>query len=1238
MRSKLLCAVLLCLIAAAPAHAFFHRMAVSVISNYFNGGGSQINRNEACYYCGQDRWINNWQNGDNPVMYVSRQVTISLSGGAPTVNFLNNAAMVANQGITMTNGSGTLPSCMTSGNTYFAITAGQTSTTMGLSSSSGPGASLSGCTGGSGTVTAAFQMGRGAPNQWNAVSDAGGTYVSAATGQPTVPLPTEVTSWGRGLFQAPSSVAGVYHQSNAVWGPSGVKWWLGTTWTLAWTGQLSTIAGSPVITGGSLGTGGSPGLVINGPTSTATTATVTYGSTTDPNDVAFTFAIDSSNRSNPPRLVKYYQTKYAAQVASSDPATQNINPDWISQFGMFGTIRWMPEMGTNDNFMTDSSQLADINYDSFGFGFGLTGSGSNVGLQPVPIGFNGGNGPKSGIAPSLVCLVSNKVGAHAHYNITTTASNQMATDIANDFQACMNPGLQVKYEFCNEIWNFGAAFHCFYYLNSQPWPPLNPSNPLSGGSNTSAGISIASITVGNPTTITCTPNCGTLQNGYNVGFSLAFSDTAAIKLNNIIFGVSGCIAAPCTSFTVNATTTGLTYSSGGLAYPGGVFQIGRSIASITPGSPTTITCTPDCGGIITGSTIGLHLNASDSMTNNIQSVLWTAAACTGTPCTSFTIAANTTGLSYSSGGIVYLAGGATTIGGYRSAELMQSIHDAYGSGNRSRWRGVLGGQFGNTAVASGATNGANFYLNVEAPSGTKFTDLYDEIDVAPYYGNGSLNGTPVTSVSIGATPTVVWSGTTFTTGQQIRFYAKSGMTQIDNMTATLTCSPCTSTGTINIDTSAFSAWINTGGNFIIDNRLPLAADTSIADNGSNPSVYPTKYSYFAGQMSEAVINGVAAASGYVVSGAGNLATGAGNGIAFELGNAVIANEYGLVLGEYEGGNGFAYLDTNGIGNITSNGPSSNTLWDFVTNWQYDSGPVGGSYTPVTMEIAHYNMARSAGVNFPSQFLESGAGAAPFNFTRYFGEATSAYTELAALNAQGPCFGCTVNPSLSYTYTYAGNTTNRFFFSSGCSSCTDTAAGANLGTGASTVFVLVSASGGGALGVPTAVTCDTQVGGSPVSLTLDIAANNGGNASIWRGALTANASTTRTCTVTYTGTAVSSQFREYYIMTVTGLTNPSAPDFIGPTTGGTQSVSPITFGTNSLVLSSCDRPQSNYSFTLTGWNLPSPANPTTITLAMDNDGTTHTGGFAAFSPTFNNTTATATCSSSNSGAQAVATYH
>jgi len=72
-----------------PASAFFHRGAVA-IQNYFNGGGSQINRAYNTYYTGQDRWLNMWQQGDSPVMTVNRQVTITLSGGVPTINFLNN--------------------------------------------------------------------------------------------------------------------------------------------------------------------------------------------------------------------------------------------------------------------------------------------------------------------------------------------------------------------------------------------------------------------------------------------------------------------------------------------------------------------------------------------------------------------------------------------------------------------------------------------------------------------------------------------------------------------------------------------------------------------------------------------------------------------------------------------------------------------------------------------------------------------------------------------------------------------------------------------------------------------------------------------------------------------------------------------------------------------------------------------------------------------------------------------
>ena len=246
--------------------------------------------------------------------------------------------------------------------------------------------------------------------------------------------------------------------------------------------------------------------------------------------------------------------------------------------------------------------------------------------------------------------------------------------------------------------------------------------------------------------------------------------------------------------------------------------------------------------------------------------------------------------------------------------------------------------------------------------------------------------------------------------------------------------------------------------------------------------------------------------------------------------------------------------------------------------------------------------------------------------------------MAALNAQGPCYGCVVNPPATWSFNYAGNTTNRFFFSGGCSSCTDTAAGANLGTAATEVFVLVTVSGGGAAGVPASVNCDTQGGGSPVSLTLDTTANNGGNVSIWRGALASNASATRTCTVVWSGTAVSSQFREYYMMTVSGLTNLSAPDFVGPIGGVTSGVSPVTFNSNSIVMAACDRGNPIYPFFLTGTLTPTVASPTTITLATDQDQTVHTASMGVFAPPFNTTVGSASCSGSAGGALAIAAYH
>jgi hypothetical protein len=369
-----------------------------------------------------------------------------------------------------------------------------------------------------------------------------GGYLNSSTGELVAPVPSDVTSIQKILFQNPPAVS---NPPGAVWGPGGSQWWLGAVWTLSWDGNLSTNA-SPVSVIGSIGTGGSPGISSIG----ANSATVKFGNATPPNNMGILFKIDATNSSNPPHNIKFYQSKFAAQVASPDPATANIEPNWLSQWSSIGMIRWMPETGgdTNQNNMVDYAQLAGYNnYNSFG----NNGSFTTNSTKPIPLGAFGPYGPKGSISPSTVCLVQNKIGAHAHYNLPMAANAGFASGIATEFNGCMNPGLIVKYEYCNEIWNFGGNFWCFRYMNGQPWPPLNPSNPTGGGGNYQTPISIASVVTGlSTTTINCTPDCGSLVNGNAIGFQFSSSDTIS-SLDNNEYNVGGCTTYPAPSFTVN---------------------------------------------------------------------------------------------------------------------------------------------------------------------------------------------------------------------------------------------------------------------------------------------------------------------------------------------------------------------------------------------------------------------------------------------------------------------------------------------------------------------------------------------------------------------------------------------------------------------------------------------------------------------------------------------------------------
>lgn len=990
---------------------------------------------------------------------------------------------------------------------------------------------------------------------WNALGASGQTYFDSATGELNAPVQTDVTSYGRGLFTKPGTVP------NAKNGPSG-DWWLGAVYNLEWDGSLST-ATTKIFPTGSYGSGGSPGLGTIGGCGT-NCVTVTFGnSAASPvANLALYFTIDASNRSDPPRNIRFYPAQFQSQARSSDLATRLINPDWLAQWGAagkagIGKIRWMVELGEiNQNGMTDYSQLAESTFNTFAANALFCNPGYCGGSNwTVPPNTNLVYGPKGSVGPKTVCLVQNKVKAHAHYLFPWGANSTFGTQVAQEFDSCMGPNLVVDYEYCNEIWNTGgAAFKCYFYMNQQPWPPLGPSAPYQ------QALTITSITVGASTT-TINVDSNPYTNGQSVSFQINPADSIASVLNGLVFSVG---------------------------------------------------------------------NASP---------------------TSFTVSANTSGKSYSSGGTAYKSGSAILRGGYNAAVLMNQVYNAYGPAKRARWRGILGSQLGNTAITTDALTGAMFYVTNESTGAGPcapnlcLQDLFDYVEVATYSANPAYNGIAIQNITqntAAGSTAVAAANHTFTNGQKIRIYANTGMTQIDNATATVS-NVGAGTFNIDIDTTGYSAWVSHtqsssvgNGNFAIDNTLPKAIDDSIALNASSPATYPTKYSYFAEQMTDAILNGSSVSNpsfGYSVTDTFNFRSLADCGVSCIpgrlLSHARLAKAYGLTLNEYEGASFGTYLDTNctgGCRNITSGGAGSNQLWDFMYNWQYDAGTA--LHGPADIVHAHVAAARAAGVGWPSIYNEEGQTAGPFYFTRYFGDVHPQVSAFYGYNAQGPYVE--PKPARTWAATYAGNATNRFFSSSGCASCTDTLSGLELGTSSARVFVLVTSTG--TTGTPT-VTCDTQVGGNPVVLTQDVTSvAAGGIASIYSGQLSANASSARTCTAQYSGSGASGKFREYYAFVVTGLQSGS-PTFTGSlsSSGGN-----ITANSDSLVVVSANRP--SYDIQIDGYNTPSPSNPATTTEFLDYDGTTHAAGMGVFGPKWGSQLMNVRSSNGGAGNNAVAVYH
>lgn len=213
--------------------------------------------------------------------------------------------------------------------------------------------------------------------------------------------------------------------------------------------------------------------------------------------------------------------------------------------------------------------------------------------------------------------------------------------------------------------------------------------------------------------------------------------------------------------------------------------------------------------------------------------------------------------------------------GYRATAVMALIKAVYN--DTSRWRGGMGTQSTNVAVTDLILTGSQYYITNVIGSGTIAT-YFKDLLVTSYMGPPLPWQWP-TAVTIGATPTVTMAGHGRTVGQKIKFFVGSGMTQLNNVTATVLSVPDADHFTMSPGTTGFSGWVaDTPNYFFNDGLVWQAMDDSLTNHNSFPGTYPTKYTYFNQQIAKAIQFGVndmgwAVSADYSLAGQNHSTTG-----------------------------------------------------------------------------------------------------------------------------------------------------------------------------------------------------------------------------------------------------------------------------------------------------------------------------------------------------------------------------
>ncbi len=514
--------------------------------------------------------------------------------------------------------------------------------------------------------------------------------------------------------------------------------------------------------------------------------------------------------------------------------------------------------------------------------------------------------------------------------------------------------------------------------------------------------------------------------------------------------------------------------------------------------------------------------------------------------------------SFGRGGSADLNTGGYQYSGYRSAQIFDLIYTVYGQASgQGRWRGALGTQYANPGgVTAGVIAGAK--AAIAADGLRPLNQIASTVTGAPYLG-ALFGGFTVSNVTVGATPTVTTtSAHGFSNGQLVRMRVSGGtMASVLNDVYATASSVTSTTFVININTTGLT--YGGSNNTVMDSTLFKLIDQSIALNGSTPATYPTKYSYFAQQLSKVTLTGSASDASYgtITAPASYFMGGATNSVEyfFER-NAVQALQNGLYFSEYEAGNGTQLTGA-------AQGNSREYENDFLANWQFDNGVTGDTTnTPYNVHRTHFNLLCSAYAgytNYGAQYndYQPQNQFGPWGALRFHGDSNPKWQAFVEYTQSGQCTD--PSPAATGTLTYTPGDT----YSSSANTNTDTF-NATVGTAATFVIVPIFAQN-------TPTINSITVDGTPLSL---VVANGSAVAAIYAGSVPSG-SATRTVQVNWTGAPFLR--RGAWLLKADNLTSTSALVTGSGSSGGGFSIS-VTKNVFLITMSHCTGSSTTNNYT------------------------------------------------------------